>query len=79
MIYGRMVNVVVREDEPFEKVVKRFRRAVERAGILKETKRRMHHEKRSVKRKRKARAARRRRVKRVRRITRTSKPSETAL
>jgi len=67
-----MVTVIPREDEPFEKVMRRFHRAVERAGILKETKRRMHHEKRSVKRKRKARAARRRRTKRVRRITRTS-------
>lgn len=65
-----MVSVVVRKDEPFEKVVRRFRREVERAGILKETKRRMHHEKPSVKRKRKAQVARRRRVKRVKRLKR---------
>ena len=51
-------------------MVRRFRREVERAGILKETKRRMHHEKPSVKRKRKAQVARRRRVKRVKRLKR---------
>jgi small subunit ribosomal protein S21 len=63
-----MVSVVVRKDEPFEKVLRRFRKAVERAGILKETKRRIYHEKPSVKRKRKGRAARRRQVKRVKRF-----------
>ncbi|MFQ5904112.1 MAG: 30S ribosomal protein S21 [Candidatus Binatia bacterium] len=64
------ISVVVRKDEPFEKAVRRFRREVERAGILKETKRRMHHDKPSVKRKRKARAATRRHVKRVKRLKR---------
>lgn len=29
-----MVSVVVRKDEPFEKVVRRFRREVERAAML---------------------------------------------
>ena len=61
-----MVSVIVRGDQPFEKVLKRFRREVERTGILKETKRRMHHEKPSVKRKRKTLVARKRRAKRVR-------------
>jgi small subunit ribosomal protein S21 len=56
---------MVREDEPFEKAVRRFRKEVERSGILRETKRHMHYEKPSVKRKRKALAARKRLAKRV--------------
>jgi small subunit ribosomal protein S21 len=67
-----MISVVVRKDEPFEKVLRRFRKAVERAGILKETKKHMRYEKPSVKRKRKVRAARRRRVKTVKRFNRIS-------
>ena len=47
------IGVMVKEDEPFEKAVKRFRRKVEKAGIIKETKRRTRYEKPSVKRKRK--------------------------
>lgn len=66
------IGVMVKADERFEKAVKRFRREVERAGILKETKRRTRYEKPSVRRKRKAHAARKRRKKRVRRIKRSS-------
>jgi len=66
------VSVMVKEDESFEKAVKNFRRKVERAGILKETKNHMRYEKPSVKRKRKALAARKRWLKRVRRIKRSS-------
>jgi small subunit ribosomal protein S21 len=63
-----MVTVVPRKDEPFEKLVRRFRREVEKAGILKATKVRNHYEKPSVKRKRKARAAKKRWQKRLRRV-----------
>jgi small subunit ribosomal protein S21 len=61
------VRVMVREDEPFERAVKHFRRKVERAGILRETKKHMHYEKPSVKRKKKALAARKRWTKRMKR------------
>ena len=66
----RSVSVMVREDEPFEKAVRRFRKEVERSGILREIKRHMHYEKPSVKRKRKALAARKRWAKRVTRRNR---------
>ena len=65
-----VVTVVPRKDEPFEKVLRRFRREVEKDGILKATKVRNHYEKPSVKRKRKARAARKRGQKRLRRVKR---------
>jgi small subunit ribosomal protein S21 len=67
-----VVTVVPREDEPFEKVLRRFRREVEKAGILKATKVRNYYEKPSVKRKRKAHAARKRWIKRMKRTSRTS-------
>jgi len=63
-----VVTVVPRKDEPFEKVLRRFRREVEKDGILKATKVRNHYEKPSVKKKRKARAARKRWQKRLRRV-----------
>ncbi len=66
------VSVTVKEDQPFEKTVKHFRKKVERAGILKETKKHMRYEKPSVKKKRKAHAARRRWAKRMKRANRRS-------
>ncbi|MFX0197787.1 MAG: 30S ribosomal protein S21 [Candidatus Hodarchaeota archaeon] len=68
-----MVRVIARKDEPFEKVLRRFRREVEKAGILKATKVRGHYEKPSVRKKRKARAARRRWIKRVKRVKRINR------
>lgn len=62
-----MAGVRVREGEPFERALRRFRRQVERAGILKEVRRRQHYEKPSVRRKKKALAARKRAMKKVRR------------
>jgi small subunit ribosomal protein S21 len=46
--------VHVREDESFENALRRFKRKVEKAGILTELRKRQHFEKPSVKRKRKA-------------------------
>jgi small subunit ribosomal protein S21 len=45
--------VQVREDESFENALRRFKRKVEKAGVLTELKKRQHFEKPSVKRKRK--------------------------
>jgi small subunit ribosomal protein S21 len=50
--------VHVREDESFENALRRFKRKVEKAGILTELRKRQHFEKPSVKRKRKAIQAR---------------------
>ncbi len=52
--------VVVNENEPFEKALKRFKRIVEKEGILTEVKRRQFYEKPSEKKKRKERSARKR-------------------
>jgi small subunit ribosomal protein S21 len=49
-----MPAVNVRDDESFESALRRFKRKVEKAGVLTELKKRQHYEKPSVKRKRKA-------------------------
>jgi small subunit ribosomal protein S21 len=49
-----MPVVQVREDESFENALRRFKRKVEKSGILTELRKRQHFEKPSVKRKRKA-------------------------
>ncbi|WP_028949931.1 30S ribosomal protein S21 [Sulfurihydrogenibium subterraneum] len=56
-----MATVVVEGD--FEKALKKFKKIIEKEGILTEYKRREFYEKPSVKRKRKERAARKRLIK----------------
>ena len=58
-----MPLIQLRDNEPLERALRRFKRLCERSGILGEVKRRRHHEKPSVKRKRKAAAARKRLLK----------------
>ena len=53
-----MTAVLVREDESFGNALRRFKKQVEKAGVLSETRRRQHYEKPSVRRKKKAIAAR---------------------
>ena len=55
-----MSGVRVREGEPFERALRRFRRTVERSGVLKELRRRQYYEKPSVRSKKKSLAARKR-------------------
>lgn len=55
-----MPGVIVREDEPFEKALRRFKKACEKAGIMSDLKKHQHFEKPSEKRKRKLNAAKRR-------------------
>ncbi|MGQ9679062.1 MAG: 30S ribosomal protein S21 [bacterium] len=55
-----MVSITVKEGEPYESFIRRFRRACEQAGILREVKRREFYEKPSERRKRKTAEARRR-------------------
>ena len=62
-----MPGVKIKDNEPFEYALKRFKKACEKAGILSEIRKRQHYEKPSVKRKRKAIAARRRALKKLRR------------
>lgn len=49
-----MPVVHVRDDESFESALRRFKRKVEKSGVLTELRKRQHYEKPSVKRKRKA-------------------------
>ncbi len=52
-----MPSVKVRENEPFEVAMRRFKRSCEKAGILAEVHRREYYEKPTQVRKRKAAAA----------------------
>jgi len=54
------VFVIIDENEPFEKALKKFKRLVEKEGILTEVRRRQFYEKPSEKRKRRERQARKR-------------------
>ena len=51
-----MPAVRVKENEPFEMALRRFKRACEKAGVLTETRRREFYEKPTSERKRKAAA-----------------------
>jgi len=58
-----MPGVLVRDDEPFERALKRFKKTCEKAGIISDMKKHQHFEKPSERRKRKINAARRKRLK----------------
>lgn len=55
----------MRESEPIETAIRRFKKQCEKAGIIAELRKREHYEKPSVKRKRKAVAARKRALRRA--------------
>ncbi len=52
-----MPSVKLKENEPFDVALRRFKRSCEKAGILSEVRRREHYEKPTAVRKRKAAAA----------------------
>ena len=60
-----MHNVKVRENEPFEIALRRFKRTCEKAGILAETRKREFYEKPTQERKRKRAAAVKRHLRRL--------------
>ena len=60
-----MAGVRIKENEPIESAIRRFKKQCEKAGILSELRKREHYEKPSVKRKKKALAARKRAVRRA--------------
>ncbi|HAJ91985.1 MAG TPA: 30S ribosomal protein S21 [Gammaproteobacteria bacterium] len=60
-----MPNVRVKDNEPFEIAIRRFKRACEKAGILAEVRRREFYEKPTQERKRKMAAAVKRSQKKV--------------
>ncbi len=59
-----MAEVVVKENEPFDQALKRFKRKFQQSGILAEIKKHEYYEKPSERRKKKARAARKKRNRR---------------
>jgi len=63
-----VTTVLVREDESFENALRRFKKQVETAGVLSETRRRQHFEKPSVRRKKKAIATRKKILKKKMRV-----------
>src|SRR3569623_3615025 len=62
-----MPSVKLRENEPFEVALRRFKRTCEKAGVLTETRRREFYEKPTTVRKRKAAAAVKRHLKKMQR------------
>jgi small subunit ribosomal protein S21 len=52
-----MPAVKIKENEPFDVALRRFKRSCEKAGVLSEVRRREHYEKPTAVRKRKAAAA----------------------
>ncbi|MRH78279.1 30S ribosomal protein S21 [Spiribacter sp. C176] len=62
-----MPSVKIRENEPFEVALRRFKRSCEKAGVLSEVRRREFYEKPTQERKRKQAAAVKRSAKRVQR------------
>ena len=62
VVKTQMAEVKVGENESIESALKRFKKKIQKAGILSEIKRRETYEKPSIKRKRKSEAARKRKV-----------------
>lgn len=63
-----MPEIKIKENESFESALRRFKKQVEKTGILSEVRKREHFEKPSIKRKKKALAAKKRAMKRMRKI-----------
>lgn len=68
-----MPSVKVKENEPFDVALRRFKRSCEKAGVLAEVRRREFYEKPTAVRKRKAAAAVKRHAKKVSRENRKMK------
>ena len=60
-----MTTIRVKENEPFDVALRRFKRACEKAGVLTELRRREFYEKPTQERKRKKAAANKRHLKRA--------------
>jgi small subunit ribosomal protein S21 len=58
-----MATIVVRKNEPIEKAMRRFKKKVEREGIMRDIKKKRYHKKPSVKKKEKTKLAEKRRRK----------------
>jgi small subunit ribosomal protein S21 len=63
-----MPGVKVRDGEPIEKILRIFKKQVEKAGIIGDIKKYQHYEKPSIRLKKKSIAARKRRLKQMRKM-----------
>ncbi len=63
-----MPSIRIKDNEPFEVALRRFRRSCEKAGVFAEMRRREFYEKPTEVRKRKAAAARKRELKKLARL-----------
>jgi small subunit ribosomal protein S21 len=70
-----MPSVRIKDNEPFEMALRRFRRSCEKAGVFTEMRRREHYEKPTEIRKRKAAAAKKREQRKLLRSRGLLKPS----
>ncbi len=68
-----MAYVKVDDNEPLEKSIKRFKRMVEKEGIIREWKKREYYEKPSTIKNRKNKAMARKQMKKVRKMHQSSK------
>ena len=62
-----MPSIKIKENEPFDIALRRFKRSCEKAGVLAEVRRREHYEKPTAERKRKQAAAVKRHAKKLQR------------
>ena len=63
-----MAEIRLKDNESLDSALRRFKKQVEKAGILSEMKKRQHFEKPSVMRKKKKAAARKRLLKKMRKM-----------
>ena len=63
-----MAHVRIRDGESFEQAFRRFKKQVEKGGVLSEIKKREHYEKPSIKNKKKRLAARKRLMKKLKKL-----------
>ena len=64
-----MNGIIIREDEAFEKALRRFSKTCERAGILSDIKKFRHYEKPSEERKRRINSSKRKRIRDEKRVS----------
>jgi small subunit ribosomal protein S21 len=65
-----MPGVVVKENESFENALRRFKKQIQKSGVLAEVKKRRGYDKPSVKRKKKSLLARKRILRKLRKMAR---------
>ena len=63
-----IAHIVVNEEEGLEKAIKRFKRMVEKEGIIREWKKREYYEKPSIVKNRKKKALERKQQKKIRKM-----------